>query len=149
MNSQINKIRSLPLGALVVLIMMGGAFIVGASLVYVGLSVPADGTVIDTPVETAYFSSSVNPFHFGSLALANSSSVVTFTVTNISDMTRTLHVYGTNSTDAEVDLVVTLSNGTPYTPTSLTAGSSITLKAHLEATAEATPGPVTLIVRMD
>lgn len=149
MNSQINKIKSLPLGALVILVMMGTAFVVGASLVYVGLSVPADGTVVDTPVETAYFSSSVSPFHFGSVGLANTSTPIPFTVTNLSDTTRTLHIYDSTTTDTTLTLVVTLANGTPYVPTSLAPGASINLKAYIQTTADSVPGGFNMTIRMD
>lgn len=147
--SNLQIFKTLPKGGLLLLVLVASAFIVGASLIYVGLNVPGDGTVVDTPVQTAGFSSSISSFHFGSLGLANSSAPVAFTVTNVQPTTQTLHVYSVNGTDPEVVLVVTLTNGSPFNPTALTSGASISLKAYLEASADATPGPVTLVVRMD
>lgn len=147
--SNLQIFKALPKGGLLLLVLVASAFIVGASLIYVGLNVPGDGTVVDTPVQTAGFSSSVSSFHFGSLGLANSSAPVAFTVTNVQPTTQTLHVYSVNGTDPEVVLVVTLANGSPFNPTALTSGASISLKAHLEASVDAIPGPVTLVVRMD
>jgi hypothetical protein len=147
--ANLQMFKTLPKGGLLILVLVASAFIVGGSLIYVGLNVPGDGTVVDTPVQTAGFSSSVSSFHFGSLGLANSSVEVAFTVTNVQPTTQTLHVYAVNGTDPEVELIITLTNDSPFSPTALTSGASINLKAHLEASVDATPGPITLVVRMD
>lgn len=145
----LKELRALPVGALVILILMSGAFVVGASLVWVGLTVPADGTVVDTPVETVYFSSSVNPFHFGSVGLASTSPPISFTVTNNSTISRTLHIYAQDLTAPGVSLVVTYPDGTPYTPIILSPQGTVNLKASLQTTATAQVGPLNLSVKMD
>ena len=148
MTQIISKLKGLPLGALVVLILMGASMTAGATLIYIGLTVPGDGTVVNTNVETAGFSSSVANFHFGDFNATDPSAFITFTVTNVQPNSAVLHVYATNLPTG-VSMAVEYQNGVDFTPLSLTAGQSVILKACLVGDDQADEGHFVFTIHMD
>lgn len=140
MSNLLSRIKALPKGALIVLVLCSSSFLAGGALVYIGLTVPSTVTVTDPVINTAMFSTSLSSFDFGEVRLNNSTSPLVITVTNISTTTRLLHVSATGL-GTGLTLGVFLNDGvTAYAPTNLAPSASIVLRLKITAGASATLG---------
>lgn len=141
MSNLLSRMKALPKGALIVLVLMSSSFLVGGALVYIGLTVPADVTVTDPTIEVAMFSASpVGPYHFGDVRLNNETDVLSVIVTNVTPTARVLHVSATGL-GTGLTLSVLLNDGiTAYVPISLAPAQSITLKMKILASGSPTLG---------